>query len=138
MNYIIIPATQTEGMDGYSAIAIEVTPENIAEINRLFKSLDDVRKLDSEISRITYDNPKLDVELLNDDFIPMLDKIYVEDMNDELFSEYLEARESKVNSPSIEVSTYQMKIIYDAEYTDSQVFAEITQEEVTEVLTQID
>lgn len=134
-NYIIIPANQTEGMDGYSAMAIEVTPENVAEIKRMFKALDDVRQLDPNINRITYDDPKLEFDLLNDDFTPMVDKIHIEDIDDELYQEYLEERDCSVNSPSIEVASYQMKIYYDAKYSDEQVFADFTPEEFNEVLT---
>lgn len=138
MNYIIIPATQTEGMDGYSAIAIEVTPENLAEIKRLFKTLDDVRQIDATISKLTYDNSKLEFDLLNDDFTPMVDNIHIEDIDDELYQEYLEDRECSVNSPSVEVASYEMKIYYDAKHSDCQVYCDFTPEELEEVLTQVD
>lgn len=137
-NYIIIPANQTEGMDGYSAMAIEVTDTNVNDIKRMFKVLDDVRQIDPTISRITYDNPMVDIDLLNDDFTPMVDKVYIEEIDDELFEEYLEDRECSVNAPSIEVASYQLKIYYDAKHSDSQVYCDFTPEEITEVLTQVE
>lgn len=133
--YIIIPANQTEGMSGYSAIAIEVTDSNVDDIKRMFKVLDDVRQIDATISRITYDNQMVDIILLNYNFTPMVDKIHIEELEDDLIDEYLEDRDCKVNAPCVEVSTYQLKIYYDAEYSDSQVFCDFTLEEITEVLT---
>lgn len=137
-NYIIIPANQTEGMDGYSAMAIEVTDSNIDDIKRMFKVLDDVRQIDATISKITYDNPMVEIILLNDEFVPMVDTIHIEELEDDLIDEYLEDRDCKVNAPSVEISTYQLKIYYDAEYSDSQVFCDFTPEEFNEVLTQVE
>lgn len=134
-NYIIIPANQTEGMSGYSAMAIEHTPENIAEIERMFKILKDAQSIDLSISRITYDYPRLDVELFNDDFEPMVDKIHIEELEDDLVEEYLEIRESKVQSVVVEISNEQVKISYDAEFSDSQVYCDFTSMELKEVLT---
>ena len=137
-NYIIIPATQTEGMDGYSAIAIEVTDNNVDDIKRMFKVLDDVRQLDPTISKITYDNPMVDIILLNDNFTPMVDKIHIEEIEDDFLDELLDESDCKVNAPCVEISTYQFKIYYDAEYSDSQVFCDFTPEEFNEVLTQVE
>lgn len=134
-SYIIFPITQTEGMEGYSAIAIEKTAGNIEDIQRMVKILNDVRKIDPTISRITYDNPMVDVILFNDDFTPTVDKIHIEEIEDDLVEEFFEEREFKVNAPAIEVSNYGIKIFYDAEYTDSQAYCDFTLEEFNKVLT---
>lgn len=75
-DYIIFPINQTQGMEGYSAIAIEKTAGNIEDIQRMVRVLDEVRKIDPTISRISYDNPMVDIILFNDDFYPMVDKIH--------------------------------------------------------------
>jgi hypothetical protein len=134
-DYIIIPVNQTQGMEGYSAIAIEKTAGNIEDIQRMVKFLDEVRKLDPTISRITYDNPMVDLLLFNDDFTPMINKINVEKVYKTLVDGFLEEREFKVNAPTIEISNYGIKIFYDAEYTNSQAYCEFTLEEFNQVLT---
>lgn len=134
-DYIIFPINQTQGMEGYSAIAIEKTAGNIEEIQRMFKVLDDVRQLDPTISKITYDNPMVDIILFNDDFYPMVDKIHIVELSDVVVDEFIEEREFKVNAPSVEIAWSQIKIYYDAEYSDSQAYCDFTLEDFNKVLT---
>lgn len=134
-DYIIIPVNQTQGMEGYSAIAIEKTAGNIEDIQRTVNLLDEVRKIDPTISRITYDNPMVDIILFNDEFTIMVDKIHIVELSDVVVDNFIEEREFKVNAPVLEVSNYGIKIMYDAEYSDSQAYCDFTLEDFNKVLT---
>ena len=65
--FIIIPAHQTEGMYGYSAIAIEKTQDNLLMLKQYIRSMAGAKAIDDDISSLVYDNPKLDIEILNDE-----------------------------------------------------------------------
>ncbi len=89
-NYIIFPINQTQGMEGYSAIAIEKTAGNLEDIQRMVRVLTKIRKIDPTISRITYDNPMVDIILFNDDFYPMVDKIHIVELSDVVVDDFIE------------------------------------------------
>jgi hypothetical protein len=133
--YIIFPITQTQGMEGYSAIAIEKTAGNIGNILGMVTILNKTRKIDPTISRITYENPIIDIFLFNDEFTPIVDKIHIEEIEDDLVDDFIEEREFKVNAPIIEIANYGIKIIYDAEYTESQAYCDFTLEDLRKGLT---
>ena len=133
--YIIFPTTQTEGMYGYSAIAIENTPENIQDLHRMVAVLDEVHKLDPTVSRLVYANARVDVMIFNDDFEPQHDKIYIEEIDDDYVDELCEEGECRLNAVEVEVASYEIKFTYDAEFTDTKVFCDFTLEELNQVLT---
>lgn len=136
--YIIFPTTQTEGMDGYSNIAIENTPENINDLFRMVSLLYDVRELDPTVSRLVYANAKVDVLLFNDEFEAKHDKIYFEEIDGENVYSFCNEGEFKVNCVEVEVSSYEIKFTYDAEFTDSKVFCSFTLDDINSLYKQND
>jgi len=122
--FIIIPAHQSEGMDGYSAIAIEKTQDNLLILQQCLRSLNGARAIDGDIDSIVYDNPKLDIELLNADFEPSVDDLHLQEFTEQELDKYTEPGEYKVNTPVLTVSTSQFKIQFHAEYSDSEVFTD--------------
>ncbi len=122
--FIIIPAHQSEGMFGYSAIAIEKTQDNLLILKQCLRSLDGARAIDGDINSIVYDNPKLDIELLNDEFEPRIDDLHLKEFTEGDLDIYTEPGDCKVNTPVLTVSTYQFKIQFHSEYSESEVFTD--------------
>jgi len=133
--YIIIPTTQTEGMFGYSAVAIENTPENLKHLDDMYKTLDVIRQTDAIVSGINYDNARLDFTLLNEDFEPMTDTMYLEEIDDDRLEEIEEEGKCSLECGVVKISNYGVRISFDAEHSDAQVYCEFTMEDLNEVLT---
>ncbi len=132
--FIIIPAHQSEGMFGYSAIAIENTQDNLLMLKQYIRSLGGAIAIDEDINKLVYDNPKLDIELFNDDFDLDIDGIHLVELTDEQFDWYTEDRDCKVSTPSLTVSQLEFKIQYFAEYSETEVNCEFTIDEVLNIL----
>ena len=131
---IILPTHQTEGMFGYSAIAIERTNENLLILQQMLCSLAGAKDIDKDITKLVYDNTKLDIELLNDDFEFGIDGIHLLEITEEDLDVFTEERDCKVSTPSITISNNGFKIQYFAEYSECEVFCEFTIEEILNIL----
>lgn len=132
--YIIIPINQTEGMYGYSAVAIEHTAENVQDLYRMVDVIDEVHNLDATVSKLIYANPWVDIMLFNDDFEPMTDKIYIEELEDLHVDDLCEEGECTLKPAELQVGSFDFKILYEAEHSDAYLFGEFTLDELTEVL----
>jgi hypothetical protein len=132
--FIIIPAHEMEGMFGYSAIAIERTNKNLLILHQIIVSLTSAKAIDEDITKLVYENPKLDIELLNNEFEPRVDAIHLKEFTEEDLEIYTEPGDCKVNTPSLTISHLGFKIQYFAEYSETEVFCEFTIEEVLNIL----
>lgn len=122
-HFIILPVTQTSDMEGYDAIAIEFTEATLAEINRLKSVLEQAKEIDSKVNELGYNNPTIKVELFNDDFDSFGEVIAT--VSDEKLDVYRESRDSAVESPSLIVREYGIRISYASKYADGEVYASI-------------
>ncbi len=120
--YLIIPIIQTEGMDGYSAIALDCTKENDDEISRLQNMINAIRQLDNKVNEIKYYFPTLSFDLLNDDYeLKDNNESYVEEIDEDELETYFEERDCRVDSPMIDVMSDSIRITYNAKWSDSKV-----------------
>jgi len=128
--FIIFPTNQTEGMYGYSAIVIEVTNENILALQESINSLNKVREIDELITSICYETPRVEIQLFNDDFEPQIDTIHLLELNEDQVNQFQIEEGCRVLSPTLTVSTYQIKIEFDAKYSNEQVYCDFKQEDL--------
>lgn len=132
--FIIIPASQTEGMYGYSAIAIEKTQDNLLMLQQYIRSMAGAKAIDSDISSLVYDNPKLDIELLNDEYEVQVDGIHLDEIDEDLFEELRQENDCSVNAPVLTLSTGNyFRIQYYAKYSESEVFSSFTMEDIEDL-----
>lgn len=119
--YFIIPIVQTEGMYGYTAIAIEITMSNILQILKLQSTFKKVKEIDSNIQDLTYFFLGLDFYLLNEKYTRNFEEVSIDSISDADLNEYQEEMECSVDSPHIIVSSGSFKILYPAKYSDSSL-----------------
>lgn len=134
--YIILPVTQTEGMSGYSAIAIELSLTNVSETKEILENLIKAQQISNEISSLTYDNPKLRFHLLNDEYEATEGNPYTENILETELDEYEQDGETKVSSPSLNISQQGLRITYVSKYSgdEAQVYAEIAKSDLVNLL----
>ncbi len=132
--FIIFPTNQTEGMYGYSVIALELNDENTQALQTAVKSLDHAREFDKNITRIGYDNPTLDISLFNDAYETLEDGIYTIELSEEELEIFLPESDCRVESPELTVSTSGIKIKYPAKWTDSDVNCEFTTNDIKHLI----
>lgn len=128
--FIIFPTNQTEGMYGYSAIAIEVTNENILALQESINSLNKVREINDKITSICYETPSVEIKLFNDEFEPQIDVIHLIELNKDQVNEFQIEGDCRVLSPILTVSTYQIKIEFEAKFSNEQVYCDFKQEDL--------
>ena len=122
-HFIILPVTQTSDISGYDAIAIEFREDHIAEINRLKSVLEQTKAIDSKINELGYNNPTITIELFNDDFNSFGETIAT--VSDENLELYRESRDSAVESPSLIVREYGIRISFASKYANGEVYASL-------------
>lgn len=133
--FIIIPASQTEGMYGYSAIAIENTQDNLLMLQQYIRSMAGAKAIDDDISSLVYDNPKLGIELLNDEYEVQVDGFHLDEIDEDLFEELRQENDCRVNAPVLTLSTGNyFRIQYYAKYSESEVFSRFNMEDIENLL----
>lgn len=130
--FIIIPITQTSDMSGYSAIAIEFSEENIAEFRRLQGVLTQAKEIDSKLNEIGYNSVPFNVELFNDDFDSFGDLVV--EVSDSKLEDYRESRNSAVESPSLLVREYGLRLSYASKYADGEVYGSLDFNEIEQLI----
>lgn len=128
--FIIFPARQTDGMYGYSAIAIEVTSDNILALQDSIQTLNKVREINDKITSICYETPSVEIKLFNDEFEPQIDEIHLIELNKDQVNEFQIEGDCRVLSPILTVSTYQIKIEFEAKFSNEQVYCDFKQEDL--------
>lgn len=141
--YLIVPVIQTEGMYGYSAIAIECTTENQKEVCRLESIFRAVQSSDSKINELKYYFPTLSFDLLNDEYEideneivdGECDNSYIAEISDEDFDSFSQVGDCQVDSPMLDVMTNSIRITYYAKWSDSKVEGTFDFSVLSEILT---
>lgn len=128
--FIIFPTHQTEGMYGYSAIAIEVTNDNILALQHSIHSLTKVREINDKITSICYETPSVEIKLFNDEFETQIDSVHLFELNEDQVNKFQIKGYCSVLSPILTVSTYQIKIEFEAKFSNSKVYCEFNQEDL--------
>jgi hypothetical protein len=131
--YIIIPIVQTEGMYGYSAIAIELNEVNLKEINNLKNIFAKVKEVDKTINKIVYISPALQMDLLNDEFESFSDELHIETILDSDFDSYNIENECRVETPNLIVQEGELYIEYFAKWSDSKIYASLLLNELNKL-----
>lgn len=135
--YFIIPIVQTEGMYGYSAIAIDVSMSNIQKILDIQKTFKKVKEIDSYIQEIVYNLFNLNFYLLNENYEGDVDSVWIDSISDTDLITYQEEMDCTVDSPHIIINLEGVKIVYPAKHSDASLDGRIEYEEFEFLLSKL-
>lgn len=127
--YVALSITQTDGLYGFSTILVDTDDENIATINRLVETFNNVKALDDNIGSVTYFDCPIRFTVMNDELEGVEndndDEPILVDISDEDFEKYSDVskNEYRLESPIIRVSDMSIQIVYNSKWTDDEVYA---------------
>lgn len=123
--FIVFPIVMTNKIDGYSALAIEYTEQNLAEIQRLMKVYFATLSIDKNITEISYETIPVEIILFNNKFeFDDVPKVIELDDTD-LIKYSIEYEGNELDDPIVYFSHYEMRVVFNASESASEVYSNI-------------